>query len=98
MAGQQQKVFSIGQLVDMEWKLSVAVESSNCKKLNTPLVSLLLRTLDDNGKIQAHALELTFPEFQVRRSLPSHQFLFLNRNYDKKGMNKLNRFREINYR
>lgn len=60
----QAKVFNVGQLLDFEWKLGVAVESNNCKKLNAPFVSILLRTLDDNGKVVSHAFELSFPEFQ----------------------------------
>jgi hypothetical protein len=61
----QAKVFNVGQLLDFEWKLGVAVESSNCKALNAPFVSILLRTLDDNGKVISHAFELSFSEFQV---------------------------------
>ncbi len=60
-----QKTFNIGQLVDMDWKLGVAVESSNCKKLNYPFISVLLRTLDSNGKLQCHSFEMSIPEFQV---------------------------------
>lgn len=66
-------VFRIGQLVDMEWRLGVAVKSSNCKALNTPFVSVLLRVQDSDKKIQTHTLELTLAEFQVLLN-----FLFVN--------------------
>jgi len=72
----QAKVFNVGQLLDFEWKLGVAVESNNCKKLNAPFVSILLRTLDDNGKVVSHAFELSFPEFQVS-ALPFPSLLLL---------------------
>jgi hypothetical protein len=58
-------VFRIGQLVDMEWRLGVAVKSSNCKALSAPFVSVLLRVQDSDKKIQTHTLELTLAEFQV---------------------------------
>jgi len=58
------QTFGIGELVDMEWRLGVAVKSSNCSNLSTPYVSLLVRVKDSNQKIQTRTLELTLAEFQ----------------------------------
>ena len=58
--------FSVGQLIDIEWRLGVAVKSSDCKALNSPFVSVLMRVQDSDKKIAQHTFELTLAEFQVR--------------------------------
>ena len=62
------RTLNIGQLVSMDWKLGVAVQSSSCKALRVPYVSLVMRVADQEGNIESHPMELTVPEFQVRLS------------------------------
>lgn len=53
------------QLVDMKWKLGVAVSSDECKSLNSPFVTMTLRVADSSGKISTHTIEMTVTQFQV---------------------------------
>lgn len=57
--------FSIGKLVNLRWRLGIAVKSSSCSALNAPFVSLLMEVEDGNQKKTTHTLELTLAEFQV---------------------------------
>jgi len=56
--------FSIGKLVNLRWRLGIAVKSSSCSALNAPFVSLLMEVEDGNQKKTTHTLELTLAEFQ----------------------------------
>eukprot|EP00002_Diphylleia_rotans_P008119 TRINITY_DN1783_c0_g1_i1.p1 TRINITY_DN1783_c0_g1~~TRINITY_DN1783_c0_g1_i1.p1 ORF type:complete len:198 (+),score=40.08 TRINITY_DN1783_c0_g1_i1:50-643(+) len=60
-----QRLLSVGTLVDMQWKVGVAVQSSNCEALRSPYVSIVLKVADSDGKVHAHPFELTVPEFQA---------------------------------
>ncbi|XP_026151428.1 COMM domain-containing protein 6 [Mastacembelus armatus] len=63
----QQKVeamLSIGQLVDIQWKLGMAVSSDTCRSLNSPYVSLLLKIVEPSGHICQRSFEMTIPQFQ----------------------------------
>ncbi len=57
--------FNIGQLTNLEWKLGVAVASSQCNALLTPFVSLELHVSDTNGETRIQTVELTYSEFQT---------------------------------
>ncbi|XP_054887802.1 COMM domain-containing protein 6 [Poeciliopsis prolifica] len=59
-----QSMLSIGQLVDMQWKLGMAVSSDTCRSLNSPYVSLLLKIVEPSGQICQRAFEMTIPQFQ----------------------------------
>ncbi|XP_074514797.1 COMM domain-containing protein 6 isoform X1 [Sebastes fasciatus] len=59
-----QSVLSIGQLVDMQWKLGMAVSSDTCRSLNSPYVSLLLKVVEPSGQICQRSFEMTVPQFQ----------------------------------
>ncbi|XP_040056645.2 COMM domain-containing protein 6 [Gasterosteus aculeatus] len=59
-----QALLSIGQLVDMQWKLGVAVSSDTCRSLNSPYVSLLLKIVQPPGQICHRSFEMTVPQFQ----------------------------------
>uniref|UniRef100_A0A3Q2PB67 COMM domain-containing protein 6 n=1 Tax=Fundulus heteroclitus TaxID=8078 RepID=A0A3Q2PB67_FUNHE len=52
------------ELVDMQWKLGMAVSSDTCRSLNSPYVSLLLKIAEPSGQISQKALEMTIPQFQ----------------------------------
>uniref|UniRef100_A0A3P8S200 COMM domain-containing protein 6 n=1 Tax=Amphiprion percula TaxID=161767 RepID=A0A3P8S200_AMPPE len=59
-----QAVLSIGQLVDMQWKLGMAVSSDSCRSLNSPYVTLLLKIVEPSGQICQRSFEMTIPQFQ----------------------------------
>ncbi|KAM8749163.1 COMM domain-containing protein 6 [Acanthopagrus schlegelii] len=59
-----QATLSISQLVDMQWKLGMAVSSDICRSLNSPYVSLLLKVVEPSGQICQKSFELTVPQFQ----------------------------------
>ncbi|XP_053560903.1 COMM domain-containing protein 6 [Bombina bombina] len=54
----------VGQLVDIQWKVGMAVSSDSCRSLNHPYVTLALKVVDYTGKITSKVFELTIPEFQ----------------------------------
>lgn len=56
------------QLVDMQWKLGMAVSSDTCRSLNSPYVTLLLKVADPSGHICQKSFEMTIPQFQVCKS------------------------------
>ncbi|XP_058471090.1 COMM domain-containing protein 6 [Solea solea] len=57
-------MLSIGQLVDMQWKLGMAVSSDTCRSLNSPYVCLLLKIVEPSGHICQKSFEMTIPQFQ----------------------------------
>lgn len=59
-----QVMLSIGQLVDLQWKLGMAVSSDTCRSLNSPYVTLLLKVAKPSGQIIQRCFELTIPQFQ----------------------------------
>ncbi|XP_071335347.1 COMM domain-containing protein 6 isoform X1 [Trachinotus anak] len=61
---QVQAMCSIGQLVDMQWKLGMAVSSDTCRSLNSPYVSLMLKIVEPSGQICQRSFEMTIPQFQ----------------------------------
>ncbi|XP_032386040.1 COMM domain-containing protein 6 isoform X1 [Etheostoma spectabile] len=61
---QVQAMLSISQLVDMQWKLGMAVSSDTCRSLNSPYVSLLLKIAEPSGQICQRSFEMTIPQFQ----------------------------------
>ncbi|KAJ0005467.1 hypothetical protein NQD34_015361 [Periophthalmus magnuspinnatus] len=63
------EMLSIGQLVDMQWKLGMAVSSDTCRSLNCPYVMVMLKVADPSGQICQKSFEMTIPQFQ---NLHSH--------------------------
>ncbi|XP_028992243.1 COMM domain-containing protein 6 [Betta splendens] len=59
-----QTMLSIGQLVDMQWRLGMAVSSDTCRSLNSPYVSLLLKVAEPSGQICQRSFEMTIPQFR----------------------------------
>ncbi|KAG8000535.1 COMM domain-containing protein 6, partial [Nibea albiflora] len=59
-----QAMLSISQLVDMQWKLGMAVSSDTCRSLNSPYVTLLLKIIEPSGQISQRSFEMTIPQFQ----------------------------------
>ncbi|KAJ8256096.1 hypothetical protein COCON_G00199600 [Conger conger] len=59
-----QAMLSVGQLVDVQWKLGMAISSDSCRSLNSPFVTLLLKVADSSGQISSKSFEMTIPQFQ----------------------------------
>ena len=64
------EVESIGELVDLEWRLSVGLESSVCQSLRVPRITLALTTRNPDGRRRTHTAELSVAEFrQLARTM-----------------------------
>ncbi|KAI5621348.1 COMM domain-containing protein 6 [Silurus asotus] len=61
---EMQAVASIGQLVDIQWKLGMAVSSDTCRSLNSPYISVLMKIADTSGEISYKSFEMTVIQFQ----------------------------------
>lgn len=59
------RVLNVGHLVGLDWKLGVALTSSNCNNLLAPFVTILFHITDVNGNTIAERVEFTYSEFQV---------------------------------
>ncbi|KAB5576898.1 hypothetical protein PHYPO_G00203810 [Pangasianodon hypophthalmus] len=59
-----QAVASIGQLVDIQWKLGIAVSSDTCRSFNSPYISVLMKIADTSGEISYKSFEMTVLQFQ----------------------------------
>ncbi|KAJ8012565.1 hypothetical protein DPEC_G00044180 [Dallia pectoralis] len=57
-------MLSIGQLVDMQWKLGMALSSDTCRSLNSPYISLMLKIVDISGQISQRSFEMTIQQFE----------------------------------
>ncbi|NXY85945.1 COMD6 protein, partial [Alcedo cyanopectus] len=55
---------TMGQLVDMKWKLGVAMSSDTCRSLKYPYVTVALTVADPAGQITDRAFEMTVPQFK----------------------------------
>lgn len=53
------------QLIDLKWKLGMAVSSDSCKSLKSPYVTMTIKVADVMGHITARTFEMTVPQFQV---------------------------------
>ncbi|NXY48370.1 COMD6 protein, partial [Ceuthmochares aereus] len=55
---------TVGQFVDIKWKLGVAVSSDSCRSLKYPYVTVMLKVADPSGQITDKSFEMTIPQFQ----------------------------------
>ncbi|CAM4602908.1 unnamed protein product [Leuciscus chuanchicus] len=55
---------SIGQLVDIQWKLGMAVSSDSCRSLNSSFISVLMKIADTSGEVSYKSFEMTVQQFQ----------------------------------
>jgi len=60
---QLKTTLNVGKLVSLEWKLGVAISSSQFNSVNAPFVTLLLKVSDNNNAITSHSFELSASEF-----------------------------------
>ncbi|KAK7097787.1 COMM domain-containing protein 6-like [Littorina saxatilis] len=54
----------VGQLLDIRWKLGLAVSSDECKNLNFPFVTMTLKTADSSGQEHSRTVEMTLTQFR----------------------------------
>ena len=59
------QLLDVGKLIDLKWKVGMAVSSDSCKNLNSPFVCLSLTISDGSGNIKMHDLELSMAQFRV---------------------------------
>ncbi|RMC06950.1 hypothetical protein DUI87_16402 [Hirundo rustica rustica] len=57
-------VATVGQFVDMKWKLGVAMSSDTCRSLKYPYVTVTLTVADPSGQITDKSFEMTIPQFK----------------------------------
>jgi len=53
------------QLIDMQWSLGMSMASSNCRNLNSPFITVLLKVAEPSGVVVERSFEMTIPEFKV---------------------------------
>ncbi|RXM36517.1 COMM domain-containing protein 6 [Acipenser ruthenus] len=58
-------MITVGQLVDFQWKLAMAISSDTCRSLNYPYISMTLKVANSSGQITSKSFEMTIPQFQV---------------------------------
>ncbi|XP_013383850.1 COMM domain-containing protein 6-like [Lingula anatina] len=61
---QANQLINVGQLIDFQWKLGVAMSSDGCRNLNTPFVTVLLKVADPSGHVTTRSFEMTVIQFQ----------------------------------
>ncbi|XP_075419088.1 COMM domain-containing protein 6 [Tenrec ecaudatus] len=52
------------QLVDLQWKLAMAVSSDSCRSLKYPYVAVMLKVANHSGQVENKSFEMTIPQFQ----------------------------------
>jgi hypothetical protein len=62
------QIFSIGELIDFQWRLGVTVKSNNADTVGIPNVTISAKVKDTNQKISTHTFEMNLSEFQVQNS------------------------------
>ncbi|KAK2526985.1 Commd6 [Columba guinea] len=55
---------TVGQFVDIKWKLGVAMSSDTCRSLKYPYVTVMLKVADPSGQITDRSFEMTIPQFK----------------------------------
>lgn len=55
---------NVGKLLEVQWKVGMAVSSSLCKNLNSMFVTMMLRVLDPKGEIIMKSFEMTLSDFR----------------------------------
>ncbi|XP_077200091.1 COMM domain-containing protein 6 isoform X4 [Paroedura picta] len=54
----------VGQLIDFQWKLGVAVSSDTCRSLKCPYVTMAVKVADASGHVTSKSFEMTVAQFQ----------------------------------
>ncbi|XP_066476873.1 COMM domain-containing protein 6 isoform X2 [Tiliqua scincoides] len=57
-------VAAVGQLIDFQWKLGMAVSSDSYKSLKSPYITMTIKMADVMGHVTTKTFEMTVPQFQ----------------------------------
>ncbi|XP_010221693.1 PREDICTED: COMM domain-containing protein 6, partial [Tinamus guttatus] len=55
---------TVGQFIDISWKLGVAMSSDTCRSLKYPYVTVTLKVAEPSGQITNKSFEMTVPQFK----------------------------------
>ncbi|XP_060064354.1 COMM domain-containing protein 6-like [Ylistrum balloti] len=58
------RILGVGQLVDLKWKVGVAMSSDICRSLNSSYVAMAIKVADPSGKVTSHKFEMSVQQFQ----------------------------------
>ncbi|KAH3832334.1 COMM domain-containing protein 6-like isoform X1 [Dreissena polymorpha] len=64
LSNEQRHVLGVGQLLDLQWKLGMAVTSDQCRNLNSPYVTLTFTVGDPGGSVRTHTVEMSTAQFR----------------------------------
>ncbi|NXW94382.1 COMD6 protein, partial [Alopecoenas beccarii] len=64
MSEDARNMATVGQFVDIKWKLGVAMSSDTCRSLKYPYVTVMLKVADPSGQITDRSFEMTIPQFK----------------------------------
>lgn len=59
----EKKVLGVGQLIDLKWKVGVAMSSDSCRSLNSPYVAMTIKVADPAERETTHNFEMTVEQF-----------------------------------
>ncbi|XP_014681960.1 PREDICTED: COMM domain-containing protein 6-like [Priapulus caudatus] len=54
---------SVSKLIDLQWKLGIAMASDSCRNLGAPYVTVILKLADSSGKVKQMIFEMSIPKF-----------------------------------
>ncbi|NWI13019.1 COMD6 protein, partial [Crypturellus soui] len=55
---------TVGQFIDISWKLGVAMSSDTCRSLKYPYITVTLKMADPSGQVTNKSFEMTIPQFK----------------------------------
>ncbi|XP_043360536.1 COMM domain-containing protein 6 isoform X2 [Dermochelys coriacea] len=64
MSEDARNMATVGQIIDIQWKLGMAVSSDSCRSLKYPYVTMTLKVAELSGQIMSRSFEMTIPQFQ----------------------------------
>ncbi|XP_053869229.1 COMM domain-containing protein 6 [Malaclemys terrapin pileata] len=64
MSEDARNMATVGQIIDIQWKLGMAVSSDSCRSLKYPYVTMTLKVAEPSGQIMSKSFEMTVPQFQ----------------------------------
>ncbi|NXS94126.1 COMD6 protein, partial [Jacana jacana] len=64
LPGDARNMATVGQFVDIEWKLGVAMSSDTCRSLKYPYVTVTLKVAEPSGQITDRSFEMAIPQFK----------------------------------
>lgn len=56
---------NIGQLIDFDWKVSMACSSNRCKSIDAPVITVKFQLKDESDKPYSKTMEMSLSQFQV---------------------------------